>query len=50
MEKEFNICQNVNCHDKLLTDQERFSGRCQSHGGIFSDKQLENGEWKKGLC
>ena len=39
--RRFNICQNVNCHEKLLTEQEIRSGFCQKHGGLLSDSIFE---------
>ena len=39
--RRFNVCQNVNCHEKLLTEQEIRCGFCQNHGGILSDKEFE---------
>lgn len=39
--KRFNICQNVDCHEKLLTEQEIRSGFCQKHGGLLPDSYFE---------
>ena len=36
-----NICQDIDCHENLLTEQEIRCGFCQKHGGIFSDKFFE---------
>ena len=39
--KRFNICQNTDCHEKLITEQEIRCGYCQKHGGILSDNMFE---------
>jgi hypothetical protein len=40
--RRFNVCQDIDCHEHLLTEQEIRSGFCQSHGGIISDKEFED--------